>query len=449
MRISLTSLSLFAAPGLLVCSAAAAGPEDFARGSVLDTSDESVVQRLTVPDDVYEWVTRADLGDLRIFNRQQEEVPYRVRRPQGTEEHAPWQSLPLFPLPADTGPLSRDPRVEIRLNDAGSIVAYAGSDGAPISNAAFLLDGSALARPPDELRLTWAGSDADDFVGRIKVELSDDLDEWSTLVASTTIARLDHEDRSVALNQIGIPAKKARYYRITQVDGNTGLELTRVEARHRMKDVPARRWKTLSGEAVRNGFQFASGGRFPVDRLRVTGEGNANFLVTVHLYSRSSPDDSWTDRGERTFYRTAIDGITVEAEPLAIAFRDQYWRLEFQGTGLDEPLLEIGWLPDEVVFLKQGSAPYVLAYGQAGVEARMWPLAELLRQLHGGEGPVSLADVPWAHSGNAEMLGGAGRLQPAAEPMDWQTLVLWTVLVLGVLLVGGLAYRLLRGETAA
>jgi hypothetical protein len=180
-----------------------------------------------------------------------------------------------------------------------------------------------------------------------------------------------------------------------------------------------------------------------VDRLKLTDAEGASFLATVRVYSRMHEEDAWRDRGLRTFYRSLVGGVAVESAALAIDDGDRFWRLEFEGEGLSAPRLNVGWLPDEVVFLKQGAAPYVLAYGQAGVEARQWPLTELLRQLNGSR-PPDLAKVPFARVMEARMLGGPDRLIDAADPIDWRTIVLWLVLVAGVLAVGTMAYRLLR-----
>ncbi len=57
-----------------------AGPADFARGRVIVVG-EDLVQRAPLPQDVYEWVVRDDLGDVRVFNREAEQVPYALRRP--------------------------------------------------------------------------------------------------------------------------------------------------------------------------------------------------------------------------------------------------------------------------------------------------------------------------------------------------------------------------------
>ena len=418
-----------------------ASQSDFARGRVLDTSDGSIVQRLTVPDDVYEWVVRRDLGDLRVFNRKQEEVPYNVRRPAGREEFSAWTSLPLFPLPDEEAgtPAGLDLRVEV--TESGAIIAYQGGQVGPGQARAYLLDATALKQTPTEMKLEWAAGSDGETVSRIRLETSEDLNSWQSLIAETTIARLTNAGGEVLLDRFDLPRRKARYLRITQIDGNPSLRISRVTVRHRRSELPERRWRTLAGEPVEGGWEFASGGWFPIDRLQLTSP--LNFLVTAHLYTRMNEEDDWRDRGLRTFYRSSVAAVVVESEPLRIADGDRFWRIEFEGEGLNAPELKVGWLPDEVVFLQQGAAPYVLAYGQAGVESRDWPLTELLRKLNGSQ-PVDLADVPFARALDAEMLGGPDRLVATPDPIDWRTVVLWAVLVLGVVVVGAMAYRLLR-----
>ena len=57
---------------------------------------------------------------------------------------------------------------------------------------------------------------------------------------------------------------------------------------------------------------------------------------------------------------------------------------------------------------------------------------------------VEIQTVPLAGLSAANVLGGPGRLQPAPEPLDWETVLLWVVLVIGVTFVGLLAFRLVR-----
>ena len=432
--IVLLSTTLFAA-------AAAADQSDYARGRVLDTSDDSFVQRISMPDDVYEWVVRRDLGDLRVFNRDQEEMPYNVRRPARIEEYYPWRSLPLFPLPQDSGDGNTDPRLRVEVSETGAIIDLRGGTGSGGTARAFLVDATDLERAPTEVRLALAGEG--DVVSRLRLETSEDLNSWQALGADITVARLASDGHQVGVNEFELPKRKARYLRIRQLEGSTPLAIDRVEVRHRRSELPQRRWRSLSGSPVEGGWEFASGGWYPVDRLKVVDAGGANYLVTVRVFSRIHETDAWRDRGLRTFYRSRIGGAIVESAALAIDDGDRFWRLEFEGESLAEPQLETGWLPDEVVFLKQGPAPYVLAYGQTGVEARQWPLTELLRQLNGSS-PVDLSDVPFARAAEAQMLGGPDRLLEAEPSIDWRTVILWLVLVLGVLAVAVMAYRLLR-----
>lgn len=428
-------------------AAQAATQSDFARGAVLDTTEGAFVQRLTMPDDVYEWVVRQDLGDLRVFNRDQEEMPYNLRRPATRDEYSPWLVLPLFPLPgaeaADSSGGEAGLSLEVEVSESGAIVSYQGSGNATSPALSYLIDASALTQVPTAMKLTWqADSQAmSEIVSRVRVETSDDLNRWQTLVAETTVARLANDGAEILLDQFDLPRRQARYLRVTQRDGNQPLAITAVEVRHRRSELPERRWRELAGKRVAEGWEFESGGWFPVDRLLLTNPGN--FLVTAHVYSRQAAEDAWRDRGVRTFYRSSVAARVAESEPLRIADGDRFWRVEFEGEGLAAPTLRVGWLPDEVIFLKQGAAPYVLAYGQAGVDGRPWPLTELLRQLNGSQ-PVDLSVVPFARALDPEMLGGPDRLLDLPTPVDWRTVVLWAVLVLGVGAVGAMAYRLLR-----
>ena len=437
---------LIASGFLLFAGQVLAGPADFARGRVLDPDGGSVVQRVAVPVDVYEWVTRADLGDVRVFNSAQDEVPYAIRRPQTQDEYSPWQAIPLFSLPmGDTG-TGANANVRVEIDGVGAIVSIAGqATSARPSEATFLLDTSALRFSPTEMQIEWAREESADFIGKVKIEASDDLDVWRTFVSATTIASLTTGSHDITVDRIDLPGKSVRYLRLTQIEGSEQISLTRVQVRHRQSQLPLRRWKALEPEQADDAVEFASGGLFPIDRLTlVDADPGENFLVSAELFSRTAPDQVWRSRGTRSFYRTTINGVTVQSDPLPVGHRDQFWRAEFKGEGLAAPVLRIGWLPDEVVFLKQGPVPYVLVYGQADLEGRQWPLKRLLSQLNGDDELVFLAKVPVAGIGAAEMLGGPDRLIPPEEPVNWQTVVLWVVLVLGVVVVGVFAWRLLK-----
>ncbi len=171
------------------------------------------------------------------------------------------------------------------------------------------------------------------------------------------------------------------------------------------------------------------------------------FLLSSNLFSilarreYLSCHERWMDRGRRTFYRVAVDGKVVTSDPLAFAVRDRYWQVDVLNDDKATPTLKVGWLPDELIFLKQGNPPYVLAYGQADFTGKQWPMDGLLARL---DKDVEIQTVPLAGLSDANALGGPARLEPAPEPIDWETVLLWSVLVVGVGFVGLLAFRLTR-----
>ncbi len=404
-----------------------AAPADFARGRIVEHIESSDVQRATVPQDVYEWVVRADLGDLRVYNDEQQEVPYAIRRPARTEAHTPWAGLPVFALPAPSKNDAEGSRVNIELSDSGTVVAVHGASISKVPGAGFLIDASAIDIRIAELDIDWS-QEGSGSIGKFQVDASDDLDVWRTIARSVTLATLQTEGRQIIADKI------------TQLDGATPMIINQVSARALRSQLPERHWKALTGTSSEKGYEYDTGGQFPLDRISLE-LNRQTFLITAKLFSKPSLEVPWRDRGERTFYRVEVDRVIVTSDPVAFSVRDRYWRAEIQSEEYGAPTLKVGWLPDEIIFLKQGAAPYVMAYGQAGITGRQWPMSDLLARL---DNDVEIQNVPFARLSAATRLGGPDRLVSAPRPIDWETILLWSVLVIGVAGIVGLAVRLAR-----
>ncbi len=434
---------IFALSALLISEAAHSESNDFAYGRLISAEETSAVQRLTVPEDVYLRVTRDDLGDLRVLNDDGGEVPYALRRPQDSEEFSQWQTLPLFTLPANENGSAGGARVNVEVDGEGAVIAVSGTvSGSATGQAedfAHLLDLSRVTQNLTQLKVRW--ENAEDFIARFRVDASNDLNDWRRIVDSVTLASLTTGGERVLLDQIELPPSTAPYLKITQLDGSERIAFTELTGRSRQSQLPERHWRQLSGEESDGGYEFSIEGRFPADRIRVT-LAEDNYLLTVRLSSRSSAQGmAWRNRGEHTFYRTEVDGVTVTSEPARLKVTDQFWRIELPAGSAVSPEMEVGWLPDEVVFLKQGSAPLLLVYGQAGLKGHQWPMRDLLSRL---DSENDFDSIPAVSVGAAIELGGSARLIPSAPPIDWQTILLWLVLVAGVIVVGFFAARLLR-----
>ena len=418
-----------------------AGPADFARGRVIVVG-EDLVQRAPLPQDVYEWVVRDDLGDVRVFNREAEQVPYALRRPATTSAHSDWQDLPIFALPVAKPTSTAGTEVNIELGADGTVVAVHGGEFERSERSDYLIDLSQYDHDVSDLELNWTET-AGNFISHFRVQTSDDLSSWRTLTSSATLAALEANGQQVFANRIELNGVATEYLKLQQVDGADTLAITSVTVRTRLARAPERNYKVLAANAVDGGYEFDTGGRFALDRVAVE-IARPSYLVEARLYSRANIKDKWWDRGRRTFYQVAVNGSSVTSDPVKyVSPYHRFWRVELLSEETATPTLRIGWLPDELVFLKQGNPPFTLAYGQADISGRQWPINDLMSRLGTAE---EFDLLPLATLHEPEVLGGSARLIAKPAPIDWQTITLWIILVIGVAVIGALAYRVVRQQ---
>jgi hypothetical protein len=412
---------------------------DFARGAAIDLQtqgEKEPAYRLSLPEDVYRWSTRDDLGDVRVLDGAGAELPYAVRVPPGGDSVTEWIELPTFALPV-AEPLQGSAAVNIELGSDGTVVAVHGA--APVAQAAaYLIDASRYERPIDELEIGWDTSVADVFVAT-GVSASNDLTDWRTVLTSTTLAALTTNGQSVKLDRIAVPALRAKYLKL---GFDRPFAVTSARARSREPTAAPRASRVLEAVPRGDGFEFDTGGRFPIDRVGIELSA-PTYLIEGTVYTRADEAARWQEIGHRAFYRATAGDTVAESDMLpVIPTHRRYWRVELGKTPSDAtPRLRIGWIPQEIVFVVQGGPPYQLVYGHGGIAAREWPIADLLNRLTRS---TDLGALPVAVALPAETLGGRERLAQPEAPIDWRTVTLWGVLVLGVGIVAGLALRLIR-----
>ena len=149
-------------------------PNDFARGRLIEVQSVSDLARVMVPQDVYEWVTRSDLGDLRVLGADGEEIPYALQRPQGSDEYSAWERVGLFEVPGGDIGTSGGTQVNVEVDSQGGVVAISGAAVDTISPPAFLLDLNSVqknaAQPSTgSLRLSRAEGSGD-YIGKFRVD---------------------------------------------------------------------------------------------------------------------------------------------------------------------------------------------------------------------------------------------------------------------------------------
>ena len=445
-------LALLLAPAL---SLAAEQPQDFAFGVPVEVDGSEALYEVDIPASVYQGVTRADLGDLRVFNADAEPVPFALepRPPQHAQTPQPL-AVQYFPLygeqPADLEGL----RLKVEKSGTGTVVSVKSEAGPPAAKRrllAYLVDVSALKQPYEALELDWRQSSTS-YATNVRIEASDDLKSWTTAVPQAPLVRIDQDGQRLEQRTIEFHPRTAKYLRLSwptsaKADAQAAaepLELTRVNVRTGSIVVePDRVWREVLPETGEKPgeYLYDLGGQFPVERVRFALP-QQNTIARVEVLSRANPPRDWQFVTNGVIYRLMQQGHQVSSPDLAVATNtNRYWlvRVDQKGGGLGSglPRLGAGWVPQKLVFAARGRAPFQIAYGSSKVQPAAYPIETVVPGWRRDQ-PQKLAH---ADSLPERLLGGATALH---RPINYRIFGLWGALVLGVLLLGWMAWRLSR-----
>lgn len=412
------------------------------------SSVQSGAYRVVLEPQIYRRAVSPQLADVQVYNAAGQALPSALLAPDQPLAQPPVQrELPWFVLP----PLDARSRNDLQLlterDSDGRVRRVEARMGASTRNgesAGWLIDATVLGQQPlAALVLDWVDQSGP-LQASVQVDASDDLRSWQQIDAQVPLVDLQRAGKRLLQRRIDVD-RNARYLRVLANDGQALPVLRGVLAE--LPPAPATiPWEWLSLQPVKQGdgsFEFTLDGRFPVSRLDVTTADNS--LVQWTAYSR---DDAAADWQRRTAPWVAYQ-VQAEAsgrqqsapQTLASVSRDRYWKLVADpASSAAEPTLRLGYQPEVMVFLSQGAAPYALAVGSATAVRQEAPVGVLIDELRLRNGPAwqpSLARL----EGQPEMLAGDAALQP---PRDWKRWLLWALLILGVLVVAGLAVSVLR-----
>ena len=460
---------------LSVFARAAEKPAEYAYGLKIEASGSEALYDVTLPPAVYQGVTRRDLGDVRVFNGAGEVVPHawRPRRTEKADAGASVQ-LTLFPLRAATGANPDSLTVNVRRGANGKVGAVSvdvKSGGAPAAaqeTVAYLIDMSDMITKDRALRaieLDWKSVEG--FSGKLRVDASDDLANWRTLVAGAPLLNLEVGGQRLQQKHVELPQHKAKYLRLAwmreiAIGGakNASPELTAANGELAEKFIEAaREWsKFAANKGDKEGeYLFDLKGQLPVDRLRLELP-QANTIAQIEVLVRDKSEQPWRSAARGVAYRLNQQGHEVLSPDIQVSASSRWVmiRVDQRGGGLGSgmPALNAGWVPHQLVFAARGAPPFTLAYGnrsaQAGAQLGTLPIESLIpgyREDAGASvraaktGVQQLVNVQAASAQPQKELGGEARLQ---EQVDWKRWSLWGVLGIGVLVLGAMAWRLTK-----
>lgn len=433
---------LLALPLLAVASVR----EDYARQWPLALSAaDAGAYRVVLQPQMYRTMRSAELRDVDVVDARGTPVAADVFAPDAplaapaTRVAVPWFAL-QDARTEDGGTLAL-----IAQRDASgrilSLQAQAAEGAAQDGARAFVFDLSHVKQAIAVLELALRPDAQVD--NAFRVEASDDLEQWRTLAPRAQVLSLQREGKRLAKTDIAV-GTQVRYVRLVPLDAAPALPLADVAARldAPKTDAPLQ-WETLQASATRDAtqFEFDLVGRFPIASVDVRSAGNA--AIEWRLESRDDDERPWIARaGPWTAFRvgdTASKPVDIDGAPV----RDRHWRLVAQsGRPTETPTLRLGYRPEVVVFLAQGTAPYALVAGSANARRADAPLPRMVEAMRSERGATWMPSP--ATPGAVVTLGGDAALERRMTPQDWKQVVLWSVLVIGALVVAGFALSLLR-----
>ncbi|WP_312316690.1 DUF3999 domain-containing protein [Stenotrophomonas sp.] len=439
----LTGLFLLAAPGWAF---AVDARQDYREQWPLQLATPSAgAYRLTLGEAQYRSAVSPQLQDVQVFNAQGQPLPsalFRAETPLA--QSAPLQPLPWFALPPQGSAGSDDLQLLTERNTDGSVrrvEARLGRTGSNAQPGGWLVDASKLDVAVQALRLDWQAGPSLQL--RVQVDVSADLQSWRRINDDVPLVDLAQDDNRLQQRRIFI-GRQARYIRILPVSGNTLPALTSVQA-ELMSTLPAIdwQWRSLQGKTVAPGeFEYVLDGRFPIAQVDIATADNS--AVQWTLQSRDDAGQPWQVRaGPWVAYQLqdSAQRRQSQAQSLAAHSRDRYWKLvAAQGQPAQAPTLKLGYQPETLVFLSQGETPFTVATGSVRAARTSAPVGTVLAQLRAQQGEQWQPAVATVQ-GPAQVLGGDAAVQPER---DWKRWLLWALLGLGVVIVGGFAISLLR-----
>ena len=452
--VALASLSVGAA------ASDAPSPNEFAWRGTLSLPAGASLVRLDVPVAALLQMQSSTAQDLRVFNAAGAVVPFALLGRSELSHAAPvvqtkaYSAYPLFA--ASTGKAMRG-AVQVQVDSGGNHSSAwvrwdATSTGTTADASAQPLQ-AALFDLRDEQQTLEALSLTLDLPHNALVPLtvstSTDLKDWTPVATKGPLFQFDGTDAPINTTlELRQPLSvKGRYLRLAW-SGQSGVKVQaltgRIATTHKAPEPTRAALPTgkVDGIGLNWTLPFAT----PIAALHLQALRD-NTLLPVRILGRGDAAQPWRTLASALVYRLDTVGQGNSNPPTALQGASlRGLRVEaVKGAALPEGGLQatVEFAPLQVAFLASGGGPFTLAVGRPQTTS-----AAVDASLLGSVSPSRLAELPVATVAAVQLQvaqvlgGGAPGWLPDGVPL--RTALLWAVLGLGVLVLGGVAYALLR-----
>ncbi|MDZ7937049.1 MAG: DUF3999 family protein [Rhodoferax sp.] len=451
---------LVVGPITVAAAADALAPTDFAwRGNLVLPAGASLA-RVALPVDALLRLQGSAAQDVRVFNAAGEVVPFAVLRRSDVERDAALQRTRAYAahgLFANTTPgKPAGGAVEVRVDASGATSAWVRwGDGAAQNVPA---GAQALQAALFDLReekaslaaLEIAGSLPPNVLVNLELASSDNLRDWTTVAVKGPLFHFDGADAphntTLVLQQTLQPHGRYLRLRWSGQDGVTVTGITGQLAADRTQPAPLRAALPAGIADGKNSLSWSLPFATPITALHLQAVQD-NTLVPVRIAGRMDAAQPWRNLASTVIYRLDSVGNGAGNTPVALpATSLRALRVE-ASNGLALPAgglqATVEFAPVQLAFVASGAGPFTLAAGRVNT-----PAAAVDASLFGAVSPAKLAELPLATIDALQVDAADAPPQWAAAwlptGVPWRSVLLWGVLLVGVLVLGGVAVSLMR-----
>jgi hypothetical protein len=436
---------------------------EFAWRARLELPAGASMVRVDLPAAALMRLQSEDARDLRVFNASGDAVAFTLGRPATPALSAAPESTasyPAFPLLAGrpgkapaAGSLSvridepGGPRqVWVRLDRAGPAAGAAAGlpDGPSLPSAIF----STGAEKQILSAITVQAQLPANQPVRVTAATSTDLAQWITLPVRGRLYRFEGPGAPVNERlEFEQPQRlQGRYLRLDW-QGHEGVKLASIKGEvapaqpaPRLLRAPLPAPTQAGPAALEWRLDFST----PMAALALSTT-RPNTLVPVRILGRTMAAQPWRQIGQTVLYRLGQAGAESSNGPLALNQSVRWLRVEAShAMELDAATVQATaeFQPLQVVFIATGAAPFTLAAGRSETPAVALSNATFSSAMPGDLDLLPKAVIAGVESTKAE--AGAGWISRLPGGVSGRDLALWGALLGGVLLLGAVAFTLLR-----
>ncbi len=448
--------------GLMVALAIPANAASFK----LDANGNDPFYQSNISKEVYQYTHSSTLQDLTIQSASGEQVPYALipyedLYPQTTTQQDSKQLI-IYPIKENALGNPSELRIHLQKSAGNTSLEIVSNDGeANVSkktSAIYLLDAGKKHAPLETISVDWQGVDGKLLT--LEVLTSDDLQSWSH-AGNAVLLKTANANSSIVQNTISLDSPtEARYLQIRATEPNSSsFNLTKANAEYSKVQSIAPQLVLQSiqfiarSEDPKKGLvniDFESAGHFPASYLQIKLPQN-NTITSTTIQVRNNINEPWEYLTTASVYRLMQQGKTFTNPDVVLSPTvARYWRLQFNqssgGIGAENPSLSLGWLPSTVVWNARGQAPFTLHVGEKPSIVNNVSIASLIPD-YKIEKILALVKSGITLEVSANNTTTEQVANTWVAPIDYKRWLLWGGLFLGVLLLAGMAFSLLKTES--